>query len=130
MHFDWDVLWGLIWYSLVVFAFIAYLFILIYIVIDLFWRDHTTSGWAKAGWVLFLFLFPLLTALVYLVARGDGMAQRARESAATAKKEADTYIRQAAGRSPAQEIADAKQLLDAGSISQSEFDTLKAKALS
>lgn len=129
MHFDWDALWGLIWYSLVIFAFIAYLFIVVYIVIDLFWRDHESSGWAKAGWVLFLFLFPLLTALVYLVVRGDGMARRARAEAASAKHQADDYIRQVAGSSPAQEIADAKQLLDSGVINQAEFDTLKAKAL-
>jgi hypothetical protein len=71
-----------------------------------------------------------LTALVYLIARGDGMALRARESAASAKKETDDYIRTAAGRSPAQEIADAKGLLDGGTITQQEFESLKAKALS
>jgi hypothetical protein len=129
VHFDWDAFWGLLWYSLVIFAFIAYLFILFYIIVDLFWRDHETSGWAKAAWVLFLFLFPLLTALVYLIARGDGMTLRAREAAVATKKETDDYIRQAAGRSPAQEIADAKQLLDSGAISQAEFDSLKTKAL-
>lgn len=129
MHFDWDSFWGLLWYSLVVFAFIAYLIILFNIIVDLFWRDHLTSGWLKAVWVIFLIVFPYLTALVYLIARGDGMALRAREAAVTAKRETDDYIKQAAGRSPAQEIADAKGLLDAGTITQAEFDALKAKAL-
>ncbi len=130
MDFDWDTFWGLIWYSLVIFAFIAYLLILFNIIVDLFWRDHKTSGWVKAIWVVFLIVFPYLTALVYLIARGKGMADRARESALSAQQQADDYIRQAAGRSPAQEIADAKNLLETGTITQAEFDSLKAKALS
>ncbi len=100
------------------------------ILTDLFWRDHKTSGFAKAIWVILLIVFPWLTALVYLIARGNGMAERAREAAAAAKKQTDDYIREAAGRSPAEEIAHAKELLDAGTISQSEFDALKTKALS
>ncbi|CAJ1578889.1 PLDc N-terminal domain-containing protein [[Mycobacterium] wendilense] len=130
MDFDWDSFWGLIWYSLVIFAFIAYLLILFNIIVDLFWRDHKTSGWLKAIWVVFLIVFPYLTALVYLIARGRGMAERAREAAQSAQRQTDEYIRQAAGRSPAQEIADAKNLLETGTITQAEFDTLKAKALS
>ena len=98
--------------------------------VDLFWRDHKTSGWVKAIWVIFLIVLPYLTALVYLIARGKGMAERARDQAMAAKRETDDYIKQAAGRSPAQEIADAKNLLETGTISQAEFDTLKAKALS
>jgi hypothetical protein len=104
--------------------------ILFSIIIDLFYRDHKTSGVAKAIWVIFLILLPYLTAFVYLIARGEGMALRAREAAASAKKETDSYIRDAAGRSPAQEIADAKSLLDNGAVTQQEFDSLKAKALS
>ena len=129
MHFDWDSFWGLVWYSLVVFAFIAYLMILFNIIVDLFWRDHKTSGIVKAVWVVFLVVVPYLTALVYLIARGNGMALRAREAATAAKQQTDDYIKQAAGRSPSQEIADAKALLEAGTITQSEFDSLKAKAL-
>ncbi len=130
MHFDWDAFWGLLWYSLVIFAFIAYLIILFNIIVDLFWRDHKTSGWLKAVWVIFLVLFPYLTAIVYLITRGRGMALRAQRAASEAKLETEKYIRTAAGRSPAQEIADAKELLDAGTISQDEFNSLKAKALS
>ncbi len=126
----WDSFWDFFWTGLVIFAFIAYLIILFNILVDLFWRDHKTSGWVKAVWVIFLIVLPYLTALVYLIARGSGMAQRAQAAAVAAQQEADAYIRQAAGRSPAQEIADAKALLDAGSITPAEFDSLKAKALS
>ena len=126
---DWGSTWDFLWHFLIIFAWIAYLLVLFQILVDLFWRDHTTSGWIKAVWVIFLIVFPWLTALVYLVARGQGMAQRARDAALSAKKETDDYIRDAAGRSPAQEIEHAKQLLDAGTISQQEFDSLKAKAL-
>lgn len=125
----WDTFWHFLWSTIVIFAFIAYLMILFNILVDLFWRDHKTSGVVKAIWVIFLILVPYLTALVYLIVRGTGMAERAREQALQAKKETDDYIRTAAGRSPAQEIADAKALLDGGTISQTEFDSLKAKAL-
>ncbi|NTY59713.1 SHOCT domain-containing protein [Mycolicibacterium sphagni] len=127
---DWGSTWDFLWHFLIIFAWIAYLLVLFQILVDLFWRDHTTSGWIKAVWVIFLIVFPWLTALIYLIARGQGMAQRARAAALAAKQETDDYIRDAAGRSPAQEIEHAKQLLDAGTISQQEFESLKAKALS
>ena len=126
---DWGSTWDFLWHFLIIFAWIAYLLVLFQILVDLFWRDHTTSGWIKAVWVIFLIVFPWLTAVIYLIARGQGMAQRARDAALAAKQETDDYIRDAAGRSPAQEIEHAKQLLDAGTISQQEFDSLKAKAL-
>ena len=127
---NWGSSWDFLWHFLIIFAWIAYLLVLFQILGDLLWRDHKTSGWAKAMWVVFLILFPWLTALIYLIARGPGMAERAREAAAAAKSETDAYIREAAGRSPAQEIADAKALLDAGTNSQAEFVAVKAKALS
>ena len=127
---NWGSTWDFLWHFLIIFAWIAYLLVLFQILVDLFWRDHKTSGWVKAVWVVFLILVPWLTALVYLIARGKGMTERAQTAALAAKKETDDYIRQAAGRSPAEEIAHAKELLDAGTISQPEFDSLKAKALS
>ena len=127
---NWGSTWDFLWHFLIIFAWITYLLVLFQILVDLFWRDHKTSGWVKAVWVVFLILVPWLTALVYLIARGKGMTERAQAAALAAKKETDDYIRQAAGRSPAEEIAHAKELLDAGTISQPEFDSLKAKALS
>mgnify|MGYP005613572821 CR=1 FL=1 len=117
----WDSFWDYLWSAVVIFAFIAYLMILFNILADLFGRDHKTSGWVKAIWVVFLIAVPYLTALVYLIVR---------DQALQAKQQADEYIRDAAGRSPAQEIADAKALLEAGTITAAEFDSLKAKALS
>jgi hypothetical protein len=126
---DWGSTWDFLWHFLIIFAWIAYLLVLFQILTDLFWRDHSTSGFVKALWVIFLFVFPWLAALIYVIARGKGMAERSRAAAAAAKQQTDEYIRAAAGRSPAQEIADAKALLDAGAISTAEFESLKAKAL-
>lgn len=127
---DWGSTWDFLWHFLIIFAWIAYLLVLFQILTDLFWRDHKTSGWVKAVWVVFLIVFPWLTALVYLIARGKGMSERAATAAAAARQETDAYIREAAGRTPAQEIADAKALLDSGTINADEYATLKAKALS
>lgn len=127
---DWGSTWDFLWHFLIIFAWIAYLLVLFQILTDLLWRDHKTSGLGKAVWVIFLLVVPWFTALVYLVTRGKEMTERAREASAAVKKQTDDYIRDAAGRSPAQEIADAKSLLEAGTITQAEFDGLKAKALS
>jgi Short C-terminal domain/Phospholipase_D-nuclease N-terminal len=127
---NWGSTWDFLWHFLIIFAWIAYLLVLFQILTDLFWRDHKTSGFAKAIWVILLIVFPWLAALVYLIARGNGMAERAREAAAAAKQQTDDYIREAAGRSPAEEIAHAKDLLDAGTITEAEYNSMKAKALS
>ena len=96
---------------------------------DLF-RDHDTSGWGKAAWVLFLVIAPFLTALIYLIARGNGMAKRSMAAQADAQKQFNEYVQSVAGSgSPTEQIAQAKQLLDSGAIDQAEFDRLKAKAL-
>lgn len=125
----WDSFWDFIWYTIVIFAFVAYLIVLWHIIADLF-RDKAASGWAKAVWVIFLIIFPYLTAIVYLLAKGKGMAERQREAYADAKQASDEYIKSVAGSSPAQQISEAKSLLDSGAITQDEFDALKAKALS
>src|SRR5690606_33985091 len=111
------------------FAFVAYLFAIFSIIGDLF-RDHKLAGWAKAIWIVFLLFVPFLTALVYLIARGRGMAERNAAAAAQARQATDDYIRQAAGStSAADEIQKAKALLDAGAINASEYEALKSKAL-
>lgn len=125
----WDSFWDFIWYTIVIFAFVAYLIVLWHIIADLF-RDKAASGWSKAIWVVFLIIFPYITAIVYLLAKGKGMAERQQAAYAEAKKASDDYIKTVAGTTPAQQISEAKSLLDAGSITQQEFDALKAKALS
>ncbi|AWB90472.1 hypothetical protein C2138_01460 [Salinibacterium hongtaonis] len=99
------------------------------IIADLF-RDRELSGWWKAVWLLFLFVVPFLTALVYLIARGRGMAERQYEQVAQAQSATDNYIRTVAGSNPSDEIATAKSLLDSGAITPTEYETLKARALS
>ena len=122
--------WDIIWFIIVSFAYIAYLLVLFNIIGDLF-RDQDTSGVMKAVWLVLLLFFPFLTALVYLIVRGKGMAQRHMLRAQRAQESTDRYIQSVAGGSsnPTEQIASAKALLDNGSINQAEFDQLKAKAL-
>ncbi|MEP6560170.1 MAG: hypothetical protein ABJD68_03730, partial [Nakamurella sp.] len=118
----WSVIWVVIWS----FVFVAYLFVLFYILTDLF-RDRDLSGWWKALWIVFLIFMPYLTALVYIIARGRGMSERQMAAAREARSETDAYIKHitASGGgsavSPAQHIADAKSLLDNGTITPAEF---------
>jgi ABC-type multidrug transport system fused ATPase/permease subunit len=124
-------MWGVgdfFWYLLWIFYFTAYIFMVFLIISDLF-RDHKLNGWWKAVWIIFLLFVPFLTALIYLIARGNSMAQRAQRDARQYQAATDDYIRGVAGASPADEIAKAKGLLDSGTITQGEYDLLKAKAL-
>jgi hypothetical protein len=120
--------WDLMWLMLSFFFFVAYLLIMFQIVVDLF-RDSELGGVAKALWLLALVLLPVATALVYVIVRGRGMAGRQAASVRKAQNEAEQYIRSVAAKSPAEQIADAKGLLDSGVITADEFARLKAKAL-
>jgi hypothetical protein len=120
--------WDILWLIFSTFVFVAYILILFQIVIDLF-RDNELGGGFKALWIIGLIFVPLLTALVYIVARGRGMAERQRATLQRAKSDTEAYIKGVAGKSPADQIADAKALLDAGTINADEFAKLKAKAL-
>ena len=119
-----DVLWTMILF----FVWVAWIWIVITVFADLF-RRHDISGWGKAAWVIFVIVLPFLGVLVYLIAQHDGMRERSVKQAHDQKQAFDQYVREAAG-GPAAEIAKAKELLDQGAISQEEFDSLKAKALS
>jgi high-affinity K+ transport system ATPase subunit B len=115
--------------ALEIFFFVVWIWILITILSDLF-RDHELSGWAKAAWVLFLVIIPFLTALIYLIARGEGMRDRTIKAQADAKKHFDEYVReQAHASSPADELHKLAELKDKGALSQAEFDQAKAKLL-
>ena len=112
---------------LAVFLFAAWLMVLFTILADLF-RDHTLSGWAKAGWVLFLILVPFLAALIYLVARGEGMRERSLQHQREAQRQFDAYVRQTAGGgSAADELAQLARLHDEKKISDQEYERAKAK---
>jgi Phospholipase_D-nuclease N-terminal/Short C-terminal domain len=125
-----DISFGeFLWSLVIIFFMIVYFVILFQVVFDLF-RDHELSGWAKAGWLLFIIVLPFLGLFVYLIVRGQGMAERSAKDQADAQQEFDTYVRETAGSGPTTEIANAKRLLDEGTISQEEFDAIKRKALS
>lgn len=111
------------------FLFVAWLWILFAIISDLF-RDHELSGWAKAAWVFFLLILPFLGALIYLIARGDGMRDRTIKAQEDAKKHFDDYVRQQAhGGSPADELHKLNELKEKGALSPEEFERAKAKLL-
>ena len=101
----WDFVQLLIWSFFLLF----YLLVLFQIVVDLF-RDSEMGGFAKAIWLIALFIFPMITALIYIIARGRSMGERQRANLQRAKEETDAYIRQVGGKSPADQIADAKAL--------------------
>lgn len=127
-----DSFWNFLWWTFAWFLLIAFLILLFQIFADIF-RDHELSGWGKAAWSIFLIFVPFLGALVYLIARGGGMAQRQMHQAQAVQEAQADYIRSVAGNgsggSAADQVAQAKSLLDAGAISSAEFEQLKAKAL-
>jgi hypothetical protein len=112
------------------FIWIAALTIWFRCLFDMF-SDSSLSGWAKAGWAIFMIFIPWVGALVYLIARGRSMSDRQAAAIQNQQAAQEQYIKQVAGSSadPVTRIADAKALLDSGAISEAEFNTLKAKAL-
>jgi hypothetical protein len=123
----WESFWDIFWWFFIVYAFFAFLYALFIVISDVF-RDRDLNGWWKAVWIIFLAFVPFLTLLVYMVARGKGMAQRSMERAQRDQAEADSYIRSVASASPTEEIAKAKSLMDAGTITPEEFQRIKARA--
>jgi hypothetical protein len=118
------------WTLLVFFAWVIWFWLLITVFSDVF-RRHDIGGWGKAGWIIFVIVLPYLGVLIYLIAEHQGMADRNQAQVQAAQSQMDTYVRSVASQSdPAEQIAKAKQLLDTGAITQAEFDTIKAKALS
>ena len=120
--------WDLVWLIFSSFIFISYLIILFQIVVDLF-RDPELGGGARAIWIIGLIFLPFFTAILYVLTRGKSMSERQRASVQKARSETENYIREVAGKSPADQIATAKALLDAGTITPDEYAKLKAKAL-
>ena len=122
-----DILWTMILF----FAWVAWIWILVMIIGDLF-RRHDTSGWVKALWVVFLIVLPFIGVLVYLIANSKGMAERQAKHVQASQEQFAQYVQSVATTDRpgvAGEIEKAKALLDSGTITQAEFETLKAKAL-
>jgi Phospholipase_D-nuclease N-terminal/Short C-terminal domain len=118
----------ILWTMIIFFAWVIWIWIAITVLVDLF-RRHDIGGWQKAAWVVFVIVLPFLGVLVYLISQHEGMRERTMAQAQAQKKELDQYVRETAGGSAA-EIAKAKELLDAGTITQAEFEAIKAKAIS
>jgi hypothetical protein len=117
------------WTMLIFFAFVIWIWILITVLIDIF-RRHDTSGFAKVLWIIFIIVLPYLGVFVYLIAEHKGMTERAIKQQEAAQSQMDKYVQSVAAQTdPAEQIAKAKGLLDAGTISQAEFDQIKQKAL-
>jgi hypothetical protein len=119
-----EVFWTLILF----FAWVAWIWIVVTVLIDVF-RRGDIGGWSKAAWVVFVIVLPFLGVLIYLIAQHDGMRERSEKQASAQRAAFDQYVQDTAGGT-ASEIAKAKELLDAGAITQNEFEAIKAKALS
>ena len=119
-----DILWTMILF----FFWIAWIWMLVIIISDVFRSD--SSGFAKALWCVFLIFLPFLGALIYLIAHGSEMGERRMRDMQKSQAQFDTYVKSVATESgAASEIEKAKSLLDSGAITQDEFASLKAKAL-
>ena len=120
---------GAFWTILEIFLWVLWIWILIYVFIDIF-RSHDLSGWGKALWFLFVLFIPLIGVLVYLIARGGKMQERAMQDARQQDKEFRAYVQDAAGSgSSADQLAKLADLRDRGVISPEEFEREKAKVL-
>jgi predicted PurR-regulated permease PerM len=122
---------GIFWSMLLLFLWIAWFWILITILMDVF-RRHDIGGFAKTLWVIFLIVVPFFGVFVYILAEHKGMTERTLKQQQVAQQQFDQYVREAAasadGGSTA-EIQRAKQLLDSGAITPQEFEQIKVKAL-
>jgi hypothetical protein len=117
------------WDILIIFAWILFIWIAIVVFTDIF-RRRDISGWGKAGWIILIVILPWIGVLIYLIANHNGMADRNEKQVQAAQAQFDQAVRQAASTGgPASEIDTAKKLLDSGTITQAEFDAIKAKAV-
>jgi len=119
-----DLFFTMLWF----FLFFAWIWVLISIVGDIF-RSDDMGGFAKAMWLVFVLLLPLLGVLVYIIARGDGMTRRNIQRASEQEQAARAYIQDAARVSPADELAKLADLRSSGVITEEEFAAQKAKLL-
>jgi predicted permease len=117
-----------LWTLLIIFFMVFYFMLLFMVLLDIF-RDHKMNGWVKLLWILALLFFHFIALFIYVIFRGRGMAERQQSAAIENQEARQAYIQSMAGTNPTEQIASAKALLDAGTITQAEFDSLKAKAL-
>jgi ABC-type multidrug transport system fused ATPase/permease subunit len=119
-----DVFWTMLWF----FLFFIWIWLLITIFVDLF-RSHDLSGWAKAGWVIFVIILPFLGILFYLIFRGGSMHERALQQAQQQESDFRQYVQETAQTSSADQLSKLADLRDRGVITSEEFDQQKARIL-
>ncbi len=119
-----DVFWTMLWF----FLFFIWIWLLITIFVDLF-RSHDVSGWAKAGWVIFVIVLPFLGVLFYLIFRGGSMHERAVQQAQQQDAEFRQYVQETAQTSSADQLSKLADLRDRGAITDEEFQQQKASIL-
>ena len=122
---------SVMWSMFVFFAWVLWIWLLIYVYMDIF-RRKDIGGWGKFGWIVFTLFLPYIGVFTYLIVEGRAMGDRRVAEEKQARAETDAYIRSVAhngGGSSADQIAQANQLLSSGAITQDEYQTLKAKAL-
>jgi hypothetical protein len=122
----------LLWWTIELFFLFMFIWIFIVLLTDIF-RDHELSGWGKAGWILLLIILPLIGSLIYIIVRGPNVAERSAKQAAAAQAQMDDYIRQtvasSSGGGAADELSKLAALRDSGTISEDEFQAMKAKVV-
>ena len=129
LAYDYPLL-GVFWTMLWFFLFFIWIWILITVFADIF-RSHDMGGWAKAGWTIFVVVLPFLGVLIYLIARGKSMQERAMQRAAQQERDFRGYVQEAAGgTSSADQLSKLADLKERGVLTDAEFETEKAKVLS
>ncbi|HZM28844.1 MAG TPA: PLDc N-terminal domain-containing protein [Acidimicrobiales bacterium] len=121
----------LLWTTLWIFFLFMFIWVFVILISDIF-RDHELSGWAKALWILLLIIFPLIGSLIYIIVRGPSMAERRAREASQAKADFDAYVREAAassGGGPTDDISRLAALRDSGTITEAEFQSMKARVV-
>jgi len=117
------------WTMLVFFAFVVWIWIMFTVLADIF-RRHDSSGFVKVLWIIFIIVIPYFGVFIDLIAEHQGMTERSIKAQQDAQAQVDQYVQSVAAKTdPAEQIAKAKQLLDNGTITQTEFDQIKQKAL-
>ncbi len=121
---------SLFWTMLLIFGFVVWIWLLIVVFGDIF-RSHDIGGFAKALWVLLVIFLPLVGVLIYLIARGGQMQERASHDARQQRQEFDTYVQDVAGsgNNPADQLTKLAKLRDEGVITEQEFQAQKSKAM-
>ncbi len=122
---------GAFWTIFMIFLWVVWIWVLIWVFMDIF-RSQDLSGWAKALWFVFVLFIPVIGVLVYLIARGDSMNERAAQQAQQQDQEFRGYVQDATADSPAStadQLTQLADLRDRGVISAQEFEHQKAKVL-